>query len=79
LGRVPQSEEVATPRLPESVEAIGAMGWTDMQHLAVLLCADQIESVLAQGGHAAVRERLAELSDGQRQVLSETLAELAHA
>jgi hypothetical protein len=34
--------------------------------------------VLSQGGREAVRERLAELSDGQRQILSETLGELAH-
>jgi hypothetical protein len=32
-----------------------------MQHLAALLFADQIESVLTQGGREAVRERLAEL------------------
>lgn len=55
------------------------MSWDAMQHLAALLFADQIESVLSQGGREAVRERVAELSDGQRRVLGETLAELAHA
>ena len=43
------------------------------------LFADQIESVLTLGGREALRESLSELDDGQRQVLGETLAELAHA
>ena len=48
-------------------------------HLATVLFADEIESVLTQGGREAVRERLADFSDAQRQVLREALAELAHA
>ena len=79
LGSPAQAEEITSPKLPENVDAVARMSWTDMQHLAALLFADQIESVLTQGGREAVRERLAELSDGQRQVLGETLAELAHA
>ena len=79
LGRPAQAEEITSPKLPENVDAVARMSWNDMQHLAALLYADQIETVLTQGGREAVRERLAELSDGQRQVLHETLAELARA
>ena len=79
LGRPAQAEELATPKLPANVNAVARMSWDDTQHLAALLFADQIESVLSQGGREAVREHLATLSVGQRQVLSEALAELAHA
>ena len=44
-----------------------------------MLFADEIESVLTQGGREALRERLAEFSDTQRQVLHEALVELAAA
>jgi hypothetical protein len=47
--------------------------------VAALLFTDEIESVLAQGGRGAVRERLEGLSASERHVLSEALAELAHA
>jgi hypothetical protein len=77
LGRPAQAEETTSPKLPENVDAVARMSWNDMQHLAVLLCAGEIESVLTQGGREAVRERLAEFSDSERQLLSGTLAELA--
>jgi hypothetical protein len=48
-------------------------------HLAALLFADQIESVLTWGGREAVRERLSSFSDAQREVLRDTLADLVHA
>ena len=78
LGRPAQAEEITSPKLPENVDAVARMSWSDMQHLAALLFADQIESVLTQGGREAVRERLAEFSEGQRRVLHETLGEFAH-
>jgi hypothetical protein len=79
LGRPAQAEEVAAPKLPTNAEEVLRMSWNDQLHLAALLCAHEIESVLAQGGREALRQRLAEFSDALRQVLSETLAELAHA
>jgi hypothetical protein len=51
----------------------------DTNHLAALLFADEIETVLTQGGREAVRERLSGFSDAQRDVLRDTLADLAHA
>lgn len=79
LGKPAQAEEIKSPKLPANVDAVARMSWDDMQHLATLLFADEIESVLTQGGREAVRERLAEFSDSDRRVLSEALAELAHA
>ena len=78
LGRPAQAEERTSPKLPENLDAVARMSWNDMQHLAALLFADQIESVLSHGGREALRERLSEFSDTQRQVLSETLAGLAN-
>jgi hypothetical protein len=77
LGRPAVSESQQSPRLPEDVNAVAGMSWDDTQHLATVLFADEIESVLSQGGREAVRERLAEFSVEQRRVLSEALAELA--
>jgi hypothetical protein len=77
LGRPAQAEEVAKPSLPGNANAVARMSWDEMQHLAALLFADEIERVLTQGGRGAVRERLAGSSVAERQVLSEALAELA--
>ena len=74
---MPQAEEVTTPRMPESVEAIRAMGWQEMQHLFATIFADQIAAVMRGDGKAAVRERLAGLSDGERRYLLDCLAETA--
>jgi diacylglycerol kinase family enzyme len=79
LGRPAQAEEVLAPKLPTNVEAVSRLSWDDTQHLAALLLTDEIETVLARGGRGAVRERLEGLSDSERNVLSEALAELAHA
>lgn len=79
LGRPAQAEETTSPTLPESVNAVARMSWDDTQQLATVLFADEIESVLTQGGREAVRERLAEFSEVQRQALSEALAELTPA
>jgi hypothetical protein len=79
LGRPAQAEDAARPKLPVNANAVARMSWDDTNHLAALLFADEIESVLTQGGREAVRERLVGFSDAQRQVLREALAELAHA
>ena len=79
LGRPAQVEEITSPKLPASITGVARMSWDDTQNLATLLFADEIESVLTQGGREALRERLAAFSDAQRQVLSEALVELAAA
>ena len=79
LGRPAQAEENAGPQLPANANAVARMSWDDTQQLATVLFTDEIESVLTQGGREALRERLAEFSDAQRQVLHEALVELAAA
>jgi hypothetical protein len=75
LGRPATAEEVRPPRLPASAEAVKAMSWHDMQHLFAALYVDEIAAVERDGGEALVRRTLAGLSDGQRRVLREALAE----
>ena len=74
-----QAEESASPELPANADAVARMSWDDAQQPATVLFAGEIESVLTQGGREALRERLAEFSDAQRQVLHEALVELAAA
>jgi hypothetical protein len=75
LGRPPQAEEAPAPRLPANVGAVAQMSWDDLQILGATMFADEIASVLAGEGDAAVRERLASLSPHQRAALRKALAE----
>jgi hypothetical protein len=59
------------------VEAVKAMSWEEMQHLFAAIYVDEIAAVKRDGGEVLVREKLAGLSDDQRSVLREALAELA--
>lgn len=77
LGRVPQSEEVAAPKMPANAAAVAALSWADTQHLAFLLFAEEIESVLVHGGADALRTRLDRLPDEQRTILREALTDQA--
>jgi hypothetical protein len=79
LGRPAQAEDAAGPKLPANANAVARMSWDDTNHLAALLFADEIETVLTHGGREAVRERLSSFSDAQRKVLRETLADPARA
>jgi hypothetical protein len=74
LGRPPQAEEAASPRLPKTAEAIEKLGWSDMQAIFATQFASEIEAVTERGGEAALRERVAVLDDDQRQLLRKALA-----
>ena len=63
LGRVPQSEEAPTPRLPDSPAAVERLSWSDQQRLADVFLAEQITAVRADGGETLIRERVASLSE----------------
>jgi hypothetical protein len=67
LGRAPQAQEPATARIPQSLEEVEALSWTEMQ---------QVADVLREHEAVRVRERLAGLGDDQRQWLAEALAEV---
>jgi hypothetical protein len=76
LGRPAQAEEVPTARMPSSVTAVERMSWEEMQHVFAATYVDELRAVQRNGGPALVRERLAGLSEGERRLLREALAEL---
>jgi hypothetical protein len=76
LGRPGQADEQPAPRMPATVEAVKAMGWDDMQALFASIYVDEIAALQRDSGAALVREKLAALSEAERCVLREGLAEL---
>ena len=51
------------------------MDWDDMQALFAATYVDEIATAQRHGGKAAVREKLMSLSESERRVLREVLAE----
>ena len=76
LGRPPQAEEAASPRLPRTAEAIEKLGWDDMKMIFATHFASEIAAVTEDGGDALLRERVAALDEDQRQLLREALDEV---
>jgi hypothetical protein len=69
LGRPPQAEEAASPRLPKTAEAVEKLGWGDMQAIFAAHFASEIEAVTENGGEAVLRERVEGMDEEQRQML----------
>jgi hypothetical protein len=67
LGRAPQAQEPTTARIPQSLEEVDALSWTEVQ---------QVADVLREHEAVEVHQRLAGLDDGQRRWLAEALAEI---
>jgi hypothetical protein len=61
--------------MPTTVAAIEAMSWNDMQALFAALHVEEIAALERDGGDALVREKVAGLSEGERQVLRQALAD----
>jgi hypothetical protein len=76
LGRPATAEGVRAPRRPVDVAAVQRMSWEDMQAVFAATYVEEITAVRRNGGTALVREKLAVLSAGERQVLGEALDEL---
>jgi hypothetical protein len=74
LGRAPQAEEQAAPRLPATAAAVSTMAWSELQLLASTLVADEIVAVVNGGGRELLRERLERLSEDERRMLRNELA-----
>ena len=72
LGRPAQAEETPVAQLPDSVEAVKAMSWTDLQTVFAVTFANEIEAV-SEHGTEALRERVAALSEDERALLREAL------
>jgi hypothetical protein len=77
LGRPPQAEEAASPRLPRTAEAIEKLGWGEMKAIFAAQFASEIEAVTAGGGAVLLRERVAALDEDQRQLLRQALTNVA--
>jgi hypothetical protein len=73
LGRPPQAEEPPVAQMPDSVEAVRAMSWGDMQVVFALTFVDEIAAV-SERGPAALRGKVAALSEDERTLLREALA-----
>ena len=77
LGRPPQAEEAASPRLPRTAEQVEKLGWNDMQMIFATQFAGEIAAVSTQdGGDELLRERVAALDVDQKRVLREALQEM---
>jgi hypothetical protein len=75
LGRPPQAEEAASPRLPRNVEAVEKLSWHDMQLIFATQFAGEIAAV-TEDGDDLLRDRVAALDEEQRQLLREALDEV---
>jgi hypothetical protein len=73
LGRAPAAPEITTPAMPQSADAVAKMDWEQLSGLAASIYADEIATVLRDGGAALVREKVACLSAGERRILREAL------
>jgi hypothetical protein len=59
LGRPPQAEEAASPRLPRTAEAIAKLGWGEMKLIFASQFATEVAAITEDGGDELLRERVA--------------------
>ena len=76
LGRPPQAEEAANPRMPRTAEAVEKLGWSDLKMIFANHFASEIAAITEDGGDAMLRERVAALDEDQRRLLREALDEV---
>jgi hypothetical protein len=75
LGRAREAEHGAVTQLPTSAVEVEKLSWRDLQQFAATFCLDDLLAVQRRGGEALLRERVAALSEGERRVLRDALAE----
>jgi hypothetical protein len=75
FGRPAQSEEPLTPRMPATTAEVERMSWKEMQAVFAASWVDEIAAVQREGGEALVRERVERLSEGEKRIHREALAE----
>jgi hypothetical protein len=75
LGRPAVAEEPPSLRIPETVESIEAMPWSDMRALFASLFADEVAAVRRDGGDAHLHSRVLALSPEDRRALRAALAD----
>ena len=64
-------------RLPSTTAAVKDMSWDDMEALFASTCVDEIACAQRDGGHALVRDKLAELTNAERNSIRTALLELS--
>jgi hypothetical protein len=77
LGRAPSAPEATTPSLPRTAAEVQRMSWSEMQYVFALTYADELAEATRRGGREALRSKLASLSESERSVLRDALAETA--
>ena len=78
LGRPPQAEEAASPRLPRTAEAVEKLGWGDMK--LIFATSSQARSLRSpRTVETLLRERVVALDEDQRQLLRQALDEVPSA
>lgn len=79
LGRPAAAEDVRPASIPTTVTAVREMSWEDIQALFAATYVDEIATAQREGGDALVRDKVAALTDVQRNALRDALFELEHA
>ena len=59
--------------MPRTAEAVEKLGWDDMQAIFAAQFASEIEAVTERGGEAVLRQRVAAVDEGQRELLRHAL------
>jgi hypothetical protein len=77
LGRPGQAEPQATQVFPRTVDEARALNWDQLSLVFATQFASEIAAVVDNEGDELLRKRLAGLSDDERQVLRDALAEPA--
>jgi hypothetical protein len=77
LGRPPQAEEIRATAIPDSAEAVEQMSWNDLRFVFAAHFAAEISELRVVGGKALLRQRLAALSEEEREALQAALNEVA--
>jgi hypothetical protein len=77
LGRAREAEYAAVPQFPTNAAEVEKLSWRDLQYFVSTIWLDDLAAVQRRGGEAVLRERVAALSDDERRVLREALAETA--
>jgi hypothetical protein len=72
LGRPPQADDAASPRLPRTAEAVEKLGWSDMKLIFATQFASEISAV-SECGDAPLRDRITALDEVQRRLLRDAL------
>jgi len=76
LGRPAQAEEPPVAELPDSVEAVKQMSWTDLQMVFDLHFADDVTTVIAGEAGQVIRERLGDAGSECRRILRDALEDV---